>query len=368
MSFKLRQRTDIWFGLIAFALVLFGLVMIYSAGIVVAETYHHNSSYFVTHQLGFLLAGLVLWVAAAWADYRIWQKNGVILFAASLILLIPLALHLVRPINGAWRWYDLGVANLQPTEFLKLGFIFYLSALFASRGKETKTLNRGFGPFMLVLAALALLVMRQPDLGTMLVLTAIGFAIYFVAGADPWHLLAGLGVGALAVLLLISTSEYRANRLKAFLHPAEDSQSTGYHNNQALIAIGSGGLLGRGFGGSIQKHLYLPEPQTDSIFAVIVEELGALRAGILLLCFAALAWRGYLVAARAPDDFGRFVALGITTWLVFQALLNMAAMLQVVPLTGVPLPFVSYGGSNLLASLVAVGVIINISKQSKNYV
>ncbi len=364
MMERLRPRADLWLSLAVFILVLFGLAMVYSAGISAAINLSGKSTYFLSRQLLFLLAGSLLWLVAAMVDYHNWRRWGVWLFAASMLLLLPLALHLVRPINGAYRWYDLRIFNLQPTEVLKLGFTCYLAALFTNRRGEMTAWQRTVVPFAGTLALIGLFIMRQPDLGTLLIVVLISFAIFYAAGAKVWQLGLGLSVMVALVSLLIIVEPYRVNRLKAFLNPMADVQNTGYHNQQALIAIGSGGLFGRGFGHSIQKTGYLPEPQTDSIFAVTVEELGYIRSLLPLMLYAIIAWRGYAIAARAPDRFGQLLAAGLTVWLIGQAILNIAAMLQLVPLTGVPLPFMSYGGSSLLMNLLAVGILLSISKQA----
>ncbi|MBU0647628.1 FtsW/RodA/SpoVE family cell cycle protein, partial [Patescibacteria group bacterium] len=222
----------------------------------------------------------------------------------------------------------------------------------------------GFLPFAALMFLIAALVMLQPDLGTMLVISLTASVLFFVAGARIRHILIAC-ISALGVVwLLIVSSSYRLARLKAFLNPEESLLGIGYHIQQALVAVGSGGWLGRGFGKSMQKYSYLPEVSGDSIFAVMAEELGFIRIVLFLLVYILFLFRGLQIAKKAPDVFGRLLAIGIVTWLGFQAFINMAAMLSLVPLTGLPLPFVSYGGSSLIMSMVGVGVLYNISKYS----
>jgi cell division protein FtsW len=204
--------------------------------------------------------------------------------------------------------------------------------------------------------------MSQPDLGTMSVILFSSVAVFFIAGAELTHMVIGAGALLTAFTILIKTSYYRQQRLLVFLNPSVDSQGAAYHINQALLAVGAGGLWGLGFGQSRQKYLYLPEAHTDSIFAIIAEELGFIRSGLVIAGFLFLAYLGYKIAKNAPDRFSRLLAIGITTWIVVQAFINIGAMINVLPLTGVPLPFISYGGSSLIILLAAVGVMLNISK------
>ena len=249
---------------------------------------------------------------------------------------------------------------------IKLTLIIYLAAWLTKKGDDVKNFLKGFIPFALVLGFIALTIIKQPDMGTAIILTCIATVMFFVSGASIYHM--ALGGFSLAFLfyLFIKTSNYRMQRFLVFLNPEEKSLGAAYHINQALLAIGSGGLWGLGFGQSKQKYLYLPETHIDSIYAIIVEELGFLRSSLVIIAFLVIGVIGYKIAKSAPDMFGKLLATGITTWIVFQGFLNIATMLGMVPLTGVPLPFISYGGTSLVILLAAVGILMNISKQCKD--
>ena len=251
-------------------------------------------------------------------------------------------------------------------EIVKLTFLFYLAALLEKRGtRGVGDLQMGMFPFLTSLSIIAVLLMLQPALGSLLVIAAIAFVVYFLAGA-PWLHLTGIGLSASVIFfLLIKSAPYRAARLMTFLHPELDPQGIGYHINQAFLAIGSGGWLGLGLGHSEQKYLYLPETAGDSIFAIMAEELGFIVIVLFLVFFAMFLLRGLRIAAEAPDEYGKFVAAGIVGWIFFQSIFNIGSMVGLMPLMGLPLPFVSYGGTALVVLLGAMGVLTNISMQSK---
>jgi cell division protein FtsW len=255
----------------------------------------------------------------------------------------------------------LGPLAFQPSELAKGTLIIYLGAWLAARQKQIGKMGT-YLPFVGVLAVVSVLMLQQPDLGTLAVMLAIAFVMYFLAGMTWQQIALTVGVGVVAFLLIVVLVPYRRERLTTFLQPCVDQKGACYHVDQLGIAIGSGGWWGRGFGESKEKLGFLPEPQTDSIWAVTVEELGAVRALAIVLAFLVIAWRGARIVLRVGDPFGALVAAGITTWLVFQVLLNVMSMLHLIPLTGVPLPFVSYGGSSLLVTMVAVGILLSISR------
>ena len=326
----------------------------------------NDSNYYLKHQLlyGFTV-GLVAFLIFSKIDYHLWKKYALFLMILNVFLLLIIFIPgLGFGYGGAKRWIQVGFFTIQPTELLKLVFVLYLSTLFAKNIEHIKDPNYGLVPFLVILGASAILIMMQPDMGTLITIILIALSIYFVAGASWKHLWwFVVGSGAL-FLLLIKIAPYRTARLTVFLNPAIDPQGIGYHINQALLAIGSGGFFGLGLGHSRQKLLYLPEVTGDSIFAIIAEEVGFVFAVVLIVLFLALMYKGFQIAKRAPDPFGRLVATGITSWFVLQAFINIAAMVTLVPLTGIPLPFVSYGSSALAVSLAAVGILVNISKQT----
>lgn len=362
MTNKNKRRSDFILAVVAICLSLFGVVMIYSAGVVMAEKYFDSTTYFVTRQMVSLVIGAFGLILASQINFSVWRKYSYWLFLLSVLLLIPISIHWVHPVGGAYRWYQIGSISFQPSELLKLTFIFYLAALFEKKGNTIRSFAYSTVPFFIVLILVAVLIMREPDLGSLAVLAMIAMTMYFVSGSNLAHIVViGIVLAAVA-MLFIKAAPYRLARVESFINPAKDTQGIGYHNNQALIAIGTGGLLGKGFGQSIQKHFYLPEPHTDSIFAVMVEELGFIRSSIIMLAFLIIIWRGYVIARETTDYFGKLVVVGVISWIIFQAYINIAAMLRIIPLTGIPIPFISYGGSSLMILLFAVGIVLNISK------
>ena len=301
-------------------------------------------------------------------DYRFWKKMAVPIFFLSIVFLILVFVPGIgSKIYGASRWIQLGPFSFQPSEMAKLSIILYLAAWLESRGaQKIKDFNEGLLPFLGIMGLIAFLIMKQPDTGTLGVIVLTSFAIFFISGAKISHLVS-MGVGGFAFLaLMVKLEPYRMNRILAFRNPDIDPQGIGYQIKQALIAVGSGGILGAGIGHSRQKYNYLPEPVGDSIFAIIGEEVGMIGATIIVLLFVVLAIKGLRIAKNAPDNFGRLVATGIVSWIIFQAFINISANIALIPLTGIPLPFISYGGTSLVFLMSAVGILMNISKQSKS--
>lgn len=357
---------DYWLLGLTLFLIAFGLIMLSSAGAVVGYQRFGSASHFLRQQfISFLFGALVLLIMTR-VDYHQWRRLAFPLLLVSIFLLIAVFLPGVGfSAGGARRWIHLGSNLLQPSEIVKLTFLLYLAVWLEKRGKGVKSFTYGFLPFALLLSLIVVLVMLQPDLGTVSIIALLSIAIYFIAGASWWHLI-GFGVfGAGALGLLIRIAPYRAARLTVFLNPELDPQGIGYHINQALLAIGSGGLFGVGLGRSRQKFNFLPEVTGDSIFAVIAEELGFIIIVLVLIVFLLFLRRGLDVARKAPDTFGKLVAAGVTLWVVLQSLVNIGALSGLLPLTGITLPFISYGGSSLIMSMAAVGLLLNISRQSK---
>jgi len=353
---------------ILFALIIFGLVILSSASVVISQDIFGQSYYFLKHQLFYSLPlGLLCFFILQKIPYKHWQKLALPLLILSLSLL---ALVFVPGIGYGYgeakRWIAFGPFSLQPIELTKLSFILYLAALL-SKKRETndQVIKESFIPFLVALGIIGCLVLFQPNLSALIIVVLIAGFIYFLAGIKIYYLLAMVGLALVAFFALIKTAAYRVHRLTVFLHPELDPQGIGYQINQALLAIGSGGLFGLGLGHSIQKWKYLPEAISDSIFAIAAEELGLIGASLIVALFILLAWRGLKIARNAPERFGYLLAGGITAWLFFQAFVNMAAISGLIPLTGMPLPFISYGGSAIIASLAAMGILVNISKYTK---
>lgn len=349
------------------ALLIFGLIMIASAGAVYADIRYEDAYFFLKRQSIGLCLGLVALFFFAWFDYRRLKSLASIGFIVSLGFLVALLIPgLGTDAYGATRWINLGPVSFQPSEMAKLAMIVYLSAWLSARGaRNVSNVTEGLFPFLVVVGILGVLLLAQPDMGTLLIILAIAGVMFFSAGGHFGHILGSAGLGGVLIFLLIRSSEYRWNRLLVFLNPEMDPQGRGYQIKQALIALGSGGVFGLGLGNSHQKFNYLPEPATDSIFAIVGEELGLIGALTVVLMFLVFAIRGYRVASRAEDQFGRLLAIGITSWIVFQAFLNMGAISGLVPLTGIPLPLISYGGSSMVFTLAGLGILLSVSRYSR---
>ncbi|MBU0671357.1 MAG: putative lipid II flippase FtsW [Patescibacteria group bacterium] len=352
-------------------IIIFGLIMLSSASSVMGWQKFGDHNYFVKHQL---LYGVIIGLVAFWVmskiDYHYWKKYA---FPIVIISIVLLFLVLIPGIGyeflGAKRWVSIFGFPFQPSELVKLTFLIYLATWLEQRSKKMEDFSYSFMPFIIMIAFLVFMVAGiQRDLGTMIVIGVVSIVIYFVAGA-PWKHLGWIGLGGLGLFfLLIKIAPYRAQRLTVFLNPELDPQGVGYHINQSLLAIGSGGLFGLGLGHSRQKFNYLPEAAGDSIFAVIAEEMGFVITVALVALFFALGYQCLKIARNAPDAFGKLLAVGIVTWILFQAFVNIMAMLGLLPLTGITLPFISYGSTSLVTLLAAMGLLVNISRQTKKNV
>ncbi len=346
-------------------LVIFGLVMLVSATGPLGFERFGDTYWFVKHQLLFgMVPGLTAMAVLSRVPYTFWRSMAGVLLIVSIALLVLVFIPGIGADFGTSQsWVSVAGFSFQPAEIVKLTFLLYLAAWFEARaGKDLERPSSGLIPFVTTLGIVVLLMALQPDVGTMAIVVAIAGAVYFAAGA-PWLHLAVLASGGAGLFaLLIKVAPYRAARFMTFLHPELDPQGVGYHINQALLAVGSGGLFGMGYGHSRQKFQYLPEVAGDSIFAVIAEELGFFLSVGLLLLYVFLAKRLLRTAAQAPDAFGQFVCVGVMAWVVFQAFVNIGAMLGLLPITGVPLPLVSYGGTSTVMVLSAFGIVLNISR------
>jgi len=357
------KKSDYILSLTVFVLLILGLIMISSAGVVLSYEKFGSNNYFLIRQIINAAIGVIFLVVFYRIDYRFWKKVSSVLLVTTIFLLV-LVFLIGFSYGGAKRWLYLGSFFLQPTEIAKLAYVLYLAAWLESRGEKIRDIQYGLIPFAIMTAFIGFLTILQPDLGTAIVISLTAASMFITAGASWQQIFIGGSTSLVIGWLLIKSSAYRFARLSVFLNPGADAKGIGYHINQALLAIGSGGIIGQGFGLSRQKYNYLPEPMGDSIFAIIAEELGFVRAIIIILLFLLLAYRGYMVARQAPDAFGRLAAFGITSWITIQATINIAAMLSLLPLTGIPLPFISYGGSSLVTSLAGMGILLNISKAS----
>jgi cell division protein FtsW len=366
-----RLETDRWLFGVTLVLCLMGAVMIFSASAITAQQMYGHSYIFVARQAAWLVMGLLGMFALMKLDYHRLREPAVVYTVLCVVVVLLVGTFFLDKSHATHRWIKLGPLNLQPSEMAKLAIILYLAwFLDLRRRRETSLEFRKQDFLQTILPAVApilvcvALIVAQPDLGTSVDVVLIMAAILFVAGLSWKWLAVGAAAGLPALLLLIMNASYRQARLMAFLHPDSDPQGAGFQLLQSLIAVGSGGFTGVGLMESKQKLFYLPEAHTDFIFAVICEELGFLGATIVIALFAMYAWRGLRAAFNAPDGFGRMVALGVTAMVLFQALINFAVVLGMMPTKGIPLPFVSYGGSSLLVMLLATGVLLNISQQA----
>jgi cell division protein FtsW len=360
---RLAGGTDTWLLLAFLALASLGLLMVYSASIAASYADYGTPTHYFVRDVFWVGIGLVGLFCATRVDYHRYQSIALPMLALSVLMLMAvLTPHLGHTSNGARRWFLVGAGiTIEPSEITKLAVVLYLAAWLASKGEAVRDFKTCFFPFALISGFICLLIIRQPDLGTTIVVAATMLSVYFIAGAELKHMsLAGGGAVCVAWVLAHSSS-YRYDRLMAFTNPWSDPYRTGFHTIQALMALGTGGVFGSGFGNSVQKAV-LPAPHTDSILAVIGEEFGLVGTVGILLLFLVIAYRGIRISMTAPDKFGRLLASGITCWITFQALLNYGVITSSVPFTGVPLPFVSYGGTALIVSMAAMGILLNISR------
>lgn len=354
------KKIDTLVLLVIFFLTIFGILMVYNASSVIGFHDFGDKYYFVKNQVLWAAIGFTALGIFSIIPYQLLKRMALPLLIVTLLMLAAVFIpgFGVKAL-GATRWLDLKFFVLQPTEFTKLAFSIYLAAWFSEKEKGR------FWAFVILLLLVLGGVLLQPDVGTAVIIASTSLFIYFLSGATVLNLLLLILTFFAALALLIKLAPYRMARIMTFLDPMRDPQGASYHIQQVLIALGSGGLFGLGLGQSRQKYAYLPESTTDSIFAIIGEEVGFLGSVILLLVFLALFIRCFKIARGAKDNFGRLLAGGLTAWLGIQTVINIGAQVALLPLTGVPLPFISYGGSSLIVSLSAIGIILNISKTIK---
>ena len=345
---------------------LFGLVMVLSASSVVALGETGSTWSYFTRQSLWAVVGTIGLLVFLYVDRRFWRKTAKVGFGVVLLLLVAVLVPGVGvSVNGASRWLGAGPFQIQPSEFAKFGLLLFLADLLARRAREMRRPSRTFWPAIAALAAIAVLVIAQPHLGTTIILASIVFALLYVAGTHVGRLGAVASLTAVGVAVMVLGTSFRRARFFIFLNPWADPQNAGFQNLQALVALGSGGMFGLGLGASRAKWEYLPFAQTDFIFAIIGEELGLVGAVLVLSLYVALAVLGVRVAMHAADRFSMLVAVSITTWLTVQAFMNMGMVVGVLPITGVPLPFVSFGGSSLLVTMSAAGLLLNIARHPR---
>jgi cell division protein FtsW len=343
-------------------LVCASIVMVYSASALVALERYQQPYLFVTRQVMWTVLGLALLAVAMRVDYRTYRNDTFVWALIGLVTLMLIAVLFSAPINGTRRWFGFGGLGVQPSELAKIACVLFTALILERRMHRIDELSYSLLPIGIVVGVLGGLILLQPDFGTAVSLLLIVVAMVFAAGLNYRYLVGTALVALPAIYVVLVSAPYRRRRLFAFWDPWADPLGDGFQIIQSLIAVGTGGVFGRGLMEGVQKLFYLPEPHTDFIFAVIGEELGLIGATGVLACFCLIAWRGLRISLRAQDSFGSFVALGITSMIVVQAFVNMSVVLGLMPTKGIPLPLVSAGGSSLLISLLGTGVLLNISQ------
>ncbi len=350
------------------ALCAFGLVMVTSASVAFAYTQHESAFYYAERQATWMVIGFVALFVLSRIDYRKLRPLAPVgAIAAGLLMILVLVPHLGVTVNGARRWFDAGpFGTFEPSELGKLAFALFIAHWIDRRGAAIKDFKRGFLPYFAMLAGVLAVLMLQKDLGTAIVMVGIFASAFWAGGGRLSHIVLLVAVMGLAFIALTVIEPYRFARLVSWSNPLADPLGAGFQSTQSIYGLASGGFFGVGIGHSVEKYGWLPEAHTDFIFAIIGEETGLIGTTLVMVGFLFFGWRGYRAAMRAPDTFGLTLATAITTWIAFEALLNMATVTNTIPITGVPLPFFSYGGTALASTLAAVGVLLSIARRGSN--
>ena len=361
-----KLKSDKFLFIATLLLVSTSVVMVYSASAVIAMEKFQQPYFFLFKQAAWALVGICLVPIVMRIDYRNYRQPIVIWTALGLATLALGAVLFGRPVKGATRWLDLGLLGVQPSEFAKLAVIVFTAALLERRMERIDDVSYSLLPIVIVVGVMVGLILAEPDLGTAVSLLMIACVMVFAAGIS-YRYVFGLFLASLpALYFLVMMSDYRRKRVLSFIDPWSDPLGGGFQMIQSMIAVGTGGLFGRGVMGSVQKLFYLPEPHNDFIYAVIAEELGLIGATVVLASFCIITWRGLRTALRAPDRFGAFLAIGLTTMVAFQALFNISVVLGLLPTKGIPLPFISSGGSSLLINMLGMGILLNVSQHASS--
>ena len=361
-----RNGIDLTFLFLVLILLSIGLIMMFSASY--ASSYYEtgDSFYYIKRQLLFAVVGVVMMLAIANIDYHILHRFAFLIYAGTLFLLVVVLIVPTR--EDAKRWINLGFTTFQPSELAKFAIVLIFAHLISVNYERMKNPRYGVWPFLVLLGVVVMLMLLEPHLSGTILIVSIGVVMMFVGGTDlKWFMLGGvlIGVAIVAAVLIPGVVPYAMDRLQYWIDPWSDPQNKGFQTIQSLYAIGSGGLMGVGIGNSRQKHLYLPEPHNDFVFSVVCEELGFIGATLIILLFVLLIWRGYVVAMRCRDRFGSMLAVGLTTQVGVQTVLNIAVVTNTIPNTGITLPFISYGGTSVLFLLMEMGIVLSVSNQIK---
>jgi cell division protein FtsW len=359
-----KLKSDPVLFLATVGLVCLSIVMVWSASAVVALERFQQPYLFLIKQVMWSVLGLAVLWGAMGVDYHVYKQEKVIWGGLGLVALCLIAVLFSPPVNNARRWFSVGGLGIQPSELAKIAVVFFIASVLERRMHRINEVGYSMLPIALVVGVLIALILLEPDFGTSMSLALIAGVMVFAAGLSYLYLAVSAAMLIPLAAFIMLGAEYRRRRLLAFLHPWDDPQGAGFQLAQSLIAVGTGGLTGKGLMQGVQKLFYLPEPQSDFIYAVISEELGLIGASAVLICFCVITWRGLRVASRAPDTFGAFIALGLTTMISVQALVNISVVTGMLPTKGIPLPFVSAGGSSLLINLLGMGVLLNVSRHA----
>jgi cell division protein FtsW len=359
-----KLQSDKWLFLATLALVCISVVMVYSASALVALERFQQPYLFVTKQVMWAMLGLAVLSIVMRIDYRTYRNETLIWTLVGGVGVLLIAVLFSAPINGSRRWFSIGPLGIQPSELAKIVAIMFTAAVLERRMHRVNELKYSLLPIAIVTGLLVGLIIIEPDLGTAILLVAVIGLMVFVAGISYRYIFGTVLLALPALYVLVWSAEYRRRRLLAFLDPWADPLGDGFQVIQSMIAIGTGGVTGKGLMAGVQKLFYLPEPHTDFIFAVLSEELGLVGATVIVGCFCVIAWRGLRAATYAPDAFGAFLALGLTMMIVLQAFVNISVVMGLLPTKGITLPLVSNGGSSLLVNLLAMGVLLNVSQHA----
>ena len=360
-----KLQSDKWLFLATLVLICASIVMVYSASALVASERFNQPYLFVTKQIMWATVGIALLSIVMRIDYRVYRNDKMIWVLLAAIGVMLIAVLFRAPINGTRRWFGIGGFGIQPSELAKIAAIMFTALMLERRRTRINELQYSLLPIALIVGGLVGLILFEPDFGTAVSLMAVIAVMVFAAGISYRYLFGAALLALPALYVILMQADYRRRRLLTFMDPWADPLGDGFQIIQSLIAVGTGGVFGKGLMNGVQKLFYLPEPHTDFIYAVISEETGLIGASLVLLYFCVIAWRGLRTSMRAPDSFGAFLALGITMMLVLQAFVNISVVLGLMPTKGIPLPLVSNGGSSMLINLLSVGVLLNISQHQQ---
>jgi len=361
---KYNRKPDFALVGVTIILITLGVLILTSISASLSFERFGNTYYYLKHQfLIGILPGIIFGFLAYFISLKFFKKNIIFFLLISLFLLgLVFVPKIGVSLGGAKRWIKIGPILIQPSEFLKITFLVYLASWLAGRVSPEKEWNQTLIAFLIIIAILSLFLIFQPDIGTLGIIIAFSIIMYFLADTPIWHVVLIILIGIIALVILVKVAPYRAARILVFLNPDADPMGMGYQIKQSLIAVGSGGISGLGLGMSRQKFGFVPQTMSDSIFAIFAEESGFIGSIILVILFLFFAWRGFRITKASEDRFQKILAAGITSWILIQAFINIGSMIGLMPLTGVPLPFISYGGSHFLTEFIGVGLLLNISK------